>query len=114
MFIIGDLFFVETRIHQRRKDLEEIRQKSNRFNQSIVHLQSDADRLLHMIEKAPDVRISFRSETQEIVVCSIECGDIGIGNRFDFLCVAISRKRFEEIIGYIQFVGYRSRIEGYG
>ncbi len=48
---------LETRIHQRRKELEEIRQKSNRFNLSIVHLQSDTDRLLHMIEKAPDVKI---------------------------------------------------------
>lgn len=56
MFKELNLFLlVETRVHQRRKDLEEIRQKSHRFNQSIVHLQSDADRLLVMIEKAPDV-----------------------------------------------------------
>jgi hypothetical protein len=48
---------LETRIHQRRKELDEIRQKSNRFNSSIVHLQSDTDRLLHMFEKAPDVNI---------------------------------------------------------
>ncbi|CAF3855305.1 unnamed protein product, partial [Adineta steineri] len=45
---------LETRIHQRRKELDEIRLKSDRFNSSIVHLQSDTDRLLHMIEKAPD------------------------------------------------------------
>ncbi|UJR37453.1 hypothetical protein I4U23_030156 [Adineta vaga] len=45
---------LEIRIRQRRKDLEDIRQKSNRFNSSIVHLQSNADLLLHMIEKAPD------------------------------------------------------------
>ncbi|CAF5039758.1 unnamed protein product, partial [Rotaria sp. Silwood1] len=45
---------LETRIHQRRKELEEIRQKSNRFNSSLIRLQSDTDRLLHMIDKAPD------------------------------------------------------------
>ncbi|CAF5039288.1 unnamed protein product, partial [Rotaria sp. Silwood1] len=45
---------LETRIHQRRKELDEIRQKSNRFNSSLIRLQSDTDRLLHMIEKAPD------------------------------------------------------------
>lgn len=67
---------LETRIHQRRKELEEIRQKSNRFNLSIVHLQSDTDRLLHMIEKAPDVKICFLKFLNLISFSfAIECGN---------------------------------------
>jgi hypothetical protein len=58
-FMFSNNSFLETRIHQRRKEVDEIRQKSNRFNSSIVHLQSDTDRLLHMIEKAPDVMFKF-------------------------------------------------------
>ncbi|CAF3725966.1 unnamed protein product [Adineta steineri] len=54
--IIEDL---ESRIHQRRNELDEIRQKSIRFNSSIVHLQSDTDRLLQMIEKSPDTAESL-------------------------------------------------------
>ncbi|CAF1425562.1 unnamed protein product [Rotaria sordida] len=53
---------LEIRIHQRRKEIDEIRQKSNRFNSSIVHLQSDANRLLHMIEKSPDNAENLVSE----------------------------------------------------
>ncbi|CAF1181823.1 unnamed protein product [Rotaria sp. Silwood1] len=53
---------LETRIHQRRKELDEIRQKSNRFNSSLIRLQSDTDRLLHMIEKAPDSAETLISE----------------------------------------------------
>ena len=48
---------LETRIHQRRKEVDDIRQKSNRFTASVVHLQSDTDRLLQLIGKAPDVRL---------------------------------------------------------
>ena len=47
---------LETRIRQRRNELDDIRQKSNRFNSSIAHLQSNTGLLLHLIEKAPDVR----------------------------------------------------------
>lgn len=46
---------LETRIQQRRKELDDVRQKSNRFNSSFSHLQSDTDRLMHMIEKSPEV-----------------------------------------------------------
>ncbi|CAF4141502.1 unnamed protein product, partial [Rotaria sordida] len=53
---------LETRIHQRRKELDEIHQKSNRFNSSLNRLQSDIDRLLHMIEKAPDSAETLISE----------------------------------------------------
>ncbi|CAF3934598.1 unnamed protein product, partial [Rotaria sordida] len=53
---------LEIRIHQRRKEIDEIRQKSNRFNSSIVHLQSDANHLLHMIEKSPDNAENLVSE----------------------------------------------------
>ncbi|CAF1053347.1 unnamed protein product [Adineta ricciae] len=45
---------LESRIHQRRKELDDIRQKSNRFNSSVASLHSDADRILQMIEKSPD------------------------------------------------------------
>jgi hypothetical protein len=51
--------FEETRLHQRRKELDEIRQKSSRFISSVVHLQADTDRILHMIEQLPDVRLNF-------------------------------------------------------
>ncbi|CAF4949255.1 unnamed protein product, partial [Rotaria sp. Silwood1] len=53
---------LDTCIHQRRKELAEIRQKSNRFNSSLIRLQSDTDRLLHMIEKAPDSAETLISE----------------------------------------------------
>ncbi|CAM4803210.1 unnamed protein product [Rotaria magnacalcarata] len=45
---------LETRIHQRRKELEEVRQKSIRFDASIIRLRAETDRVLHAIEKAPD------------------------------------------------------------
>ncbi|CAF1318005.1 unnamed protein product [Rotaria sordida] len=54
--------YYQTRIHQRRKELDEIRQKSNRFNSSLIRLQSDTDRLLHTIEKAPDSAETLISE----------------------------------------------------
>ncbi len=102
------LVFEETRIHQRRKELEEIRQKSNRFNLSIVHLQSDTDRLLHMIDKAPDVNISFffHEEIQLFFFCLIECRKFSLGNRFYILCIAVSWTGFEEVLRCIKFIGY--------
>ncbi|CAF4487048.1 unnamed protein product [Rotaria socialis] len=45
---------LETRIHQRRKELEEVRQKSIRFDASIIRLRAETDRVLHAIEKTPD------------------------------------------------------------
>ena len=80
---------LETRIYQRRKEIDEIRQKSNRFNSNLVHLHSDVDSLLHMIEKSPDVnhfyvykqifiveflrlsKISFRKLIQHILLYNI-------------------------------------------
>ncbi|CAM2712242.1 unnamed protein product [Rotaria socialis] len=45
---------LEIRIRQRRKEVEEIRQKSDRFNSSMVDIQSSTNRLLDLIEKSPD------------------------------------------------------------
>jgi hypothetical protein len=44
------------RIDQRRKELDDIRQKSSRFHLNMAHLQTDADRLLNLLEKGPEVR----------------------------------------------------------
>ena len=56
------VLLLESRIHQRRKELDEIRQKSNRFNSNVASLHSDADRILQMIEKSPDVRLGIGSK----------------------------------------------------
>ncbi|UJR08743.1 hypothetical protein I4U23_013000 [Adineta vaga] len=53
---------LESRIHQRRRELDEIRQKSNRFNSSAANLHSDTDRLLQMIEKSPDLAENLITE----------------------------------------------------
>ncbi|CAF5086760.1 unnamed protein product, partial [Rotaria magnacalcarata] len=45
---------LEIRIRQRRKEVEEIRQKSDRFNSSMVDIQSSTNRLLDLIEISPD------------------------------------------------------------
>jgi len=45
-------------LHQRHKELAEIRQKSDQFITNIVHLQADADRILHMIGQSPHVRLN--------------------------------------------------------
>lgn len=45
-------------LHQRHKELAEIRQKSDQFITNIVHLQADADRILHMIGQSPNVRLN--------------------------------------------------------
>lgn len=52
---LGDL---ETRLRQRREELEEIRTKSHRFQLTTVHFQADLDRLLQLIDKTPDVRLA--------------------------------------------------------
>ena len=63
-FFISQMRFIpilrrhaDIRVQQRRKELEDIRQKNNRFHSSMVHLQSDTSRLIHMIERSPDVRL---------------------------------------------------------
>lgn len=54
------IYLLETRIHQRRKELEEIRQKSTRFDSSINRLKSETERLLNVLEKTPDVSETLR------------------------------------------------------
>lgn len=49
--------FQDIRIQQRRKELEDIRQKNSRFHSNMSHLRSDTDRLLQMIERSPDVNL---------------------------------------------------------
>ena len=51
---------LETRLHQRRKELDEIRQKFTRFTASVVHFRADIDRLVHLIDKSADVSIDDR------------------------------------------------------
>ena len=57
---------LETRLHQRRDELEEIRTKSTRFQLTYLHLQTDIDRLSHRIDKMPEVPFFFRPQFDSI------------------------------------------------
>ena len=51
---------LETRLHQRRKELEDIRQKFTRFTANVTYFHADTDRLVHLIDKSADVSIDSR------------------------------------------------------
>ena len=51
---------LEIRLHQRRKELDDIRQKFARFTASVTHFHGDIDRFVHLIEKSADVSIDSR------------------------------------------------------
>lgn len=48
---------LESRLHQRRKELDDIRQKFARFTASVTHFYTDIERFGHLIEKSADVSI---------------------------------------------------------
>ncbi|CAF4315796.1 unnamed protein product [Rotaria sp. Silwood2] len=94
---------LETRIHQRRKEIDEIRQKSNRFSSSIVHLQSNADHLLHMIEKSPDTAENLVSE-MDSTFSALQCLGRDLKKSLDVSSSTDIDRELKDIAGSVETV----------